>query len=782
MTKTFTLAPKRGEYVDVTDLWAQEKYQLPAADLARLEKLDAAYRALVAVLYNFVPTSGHPGGSISSGRIVNLLLYKFMAYELACPHRQDNDILSYAAGHKALGLYAHWALRNECVRIAQPSLLAKEEKDQLRLEDLLGFRHNKVQGTPLFTQFHSKALGGHPEPVVPFVRTSTGASGVGDASAVGLAFAAADAYGRNCPIVNILEGEGGMTAGRVSEALACAATAQLRNLVFHLDWNEASIESNRVTNDGQAPGDYVQWTPVEMLRIHDFNVIYVPDGHDFKQIYAAQKKAMEFKNHQPTAIVYRTVKGWHYGIEGRASHGAGHKFCSPEFYGALAEFEQLYGVQFPRFEGEKTPENIEKNYWAVLQTFRHALEQEKAVAAYAAQNIRDRAADLRFMGREVRPTLGDVEKIYTGFDPAHPPEEFTFQPGQGYTTRGVLGNVLAYLNKQTNGCILTGSADLYGSTNAGNIAKDFPQGFFNTVSHPLSRELSVGGICEDGMAGVCSGVSSFGRHIGVASSYAAFLAFAHVAARLHAIGYQAAHEAGGKPNTLVLFNGHAGVPTGEDGPTHADPQALQLVQDNFPKGVGITLTPLEVDEIWPLVTRAFALRPAVLSPFVVRPSYKMMDRAALGTDPALAAVQGVYYLMKPQGNPDGVIFVQGAGAGRIFVEGVLPQLQKEKAQVAVIYVTSRELFELLPQEQQDKLVPPQWKQIATGITDFTLPTLDAWLHSDQGRACALFPHKRGLFLGSGSAAKVYEEAGMDAPGQLRAVAEYLALRKHSNWQ
>ena len=61
MTKTFTLAPKRGEYVDVTDLWAQEKYQLPAADLARLEKLDAAYRALVAVLYNFVPTSGHPG-------------------------------------------------------------------------------------------------------------------------------------------------------------------------------------------------------------------------------------------------------------------------------------------------------------------------------------------------------------------------------------------------------------------------------------------------------------------------------------------------------------------------------------------------------------------------------------------------------------------------------------------------------------------------------------------------------------------------------------------------
>lgn len=778
----FKLSAKRSVYADVTDYLSRENCRLPAAEKAQLEKLDAAYRALVAILYNFVPTSGHPGGSISSGRVVSTLLYKILAYELARPHACDADILSYAAGHKALGLYAMWALRNECVRIAQPALLAEEDKDQLRLEDLLGFRHNKAQGTPLFKKFNVKPLGGHPEPLVPFVRTSTGASGVGDASAVGLAVAAADAYGRNCPVVNILEGEGGLTAGRVSEALACAATAQLKNVVFHLDWNEASIESNRVTNDGEKPGDYVQWTPVEFFRIHDFNVIYVPEGHNFEQIYAAQKMALGFKNDQPTAIVYRTVKGWHYGLEGKASHGSGHKFCSPEFYGALAEFENLFGVTFPRFEGEKTPENIEKNYWAVLLTVREALEKEKLLAAYAAQNVRERAADLRFLGREERAGLGDAEKIYTAFKPEETPAEFEFKTGESYTTRGVLGNVLAYLNKHTDGCILTGSADLYGSTNAGNIAKDFPKGFFNAVSNPLSRELSIGGICEDGMAGVCSGVSSFGRHIGVSSSYAAFLAFAHVAARLHAIGYQAAREAGGKPNTLVLFNGHAGVPTGEDGPTHADPQALQLVQDNFPKGLCITLTPLEVDEIWPLVTRGFQLRPAVLSPFVIRPSNKLMDRAALGVDPAINAAKGVYYLMKPQGEPDGVIFVQGAGAGRIFVEEVLPELKKEKANLAVLYVTSRELFELLPEEERDRLVPPAWKQKATGITDFTLPTLDCWLHSDTGRACALYPHKSGFYLGSGSAQKVYEEAGMDAPGQLRAVKDYLALRKKSGWK
>ena len=772
---------KRGVYTDVTQKMVYN-YVLSDTDQKQLEKLDVLYRALCAVLYNFVPNSGHPGGSISSGRIVETLLYHLMKYELANPLREDADILSYAAGHKALGLYAWWALRNECVRAARPELLAKELRDQLRLEDLLGFRHNKVQKTALFEKFHSKALGGHPEPSTPFVRTSTGASGVGDTSAVGLAVAAADTYGENGPVIHILEGEGGLTAGRVNEALACAATAQLKNVVFHIDWNEASIESNRVTADGENPGDYVQWTPMELFRIHDFNVIFVPNGHDFKQVYAAQKAALAQANHQPTAIVYRTVKGWKYGIEGKASHGSGHKFCSPEFYKALAEAEQLFGVSFPRFEGEKNAETIEANYWAVLETFRHILEKEKDLSAYIAGCIGKRKEELTAAQRKVRTGLGDVQKIYTAFSAEKVPAEFTFVPGEKYTTRGVLADVLAYLNKQTNGTIFAASADLYGSTNAGKIAKDFPKGFYNALSNPLSREIAVGGICEDGLSGVCSGISSFGRHIGVASSYAAFLPFFHVAARLHAIGYQTAREIGAQPNTLILFNGHAGLPTGEDGPTHADPQALQLVQDNFPKGASISLTPMEVDEIWPLVIHGLHLRPAVLNAFVIRPSDVYLDRQMLGLAPAIEAVKGVYYMHQPQGEPEGVIFVQGAGAGRIFATEVLPKLKAENTKVAVIYITSRELFEALPKQEQDQLVPPQWKQIAMGITDFTLPTLDCWLHSDAGRACTLYPHKQGGFLGSGSAQKVYEEAGLDGPGQLRAVKEYLALRKKSNWQ
>ncbi len=66
----------------------------------------------------------------------------------ASPDRDDADIISYAAGHKALGLYAMWALRNELLRIGAPDLLPRDEQRQLRLEDLLGFRRNPVQPHP----------------------------------------------------------------------------------------------------------------------------------------------------------------------------------------------------------------------------------------------------------------------------------------------------------------------------------------------------------------------------------------------------------------------------------------------------------------------------------------------------------------------------------------------------------------------------------------------------------------------------------------------------------
>ena len=287
---TFTFGPRRATYVDISDVMPAEGPLTPA-ELDHFEAFDLLYRSLCALLFNYVPTSGHPGGSISSGRIVEAILFDALDYELGDPDRPDADLISYAAGHKAMGLYAMWALRDEVAAVAGPALLPASLEQRLRLEDLLGFRRNPITSTPLFRRFGARALDGHPTPATPFVKLATGASGVGVASSVGLGFGAADRYGADTPRVHIIEGEGGLTPGRVSEALAAAGTASLANLVVHLDWNQASIDSDRVCREGVVPGDYVQWDPRELFYLHDWNVIEVPNGHDVQQVVAAQRHA-----------------------------------------------------------------------------------------------------------------------------------------------------------------------------------------------------------------------------------------------------------------------------------------------------------------------------------------------------------------------------------------------------------------------------------------------------------------------------------------------------------
>ena len=779
----FELGPRRGVYIDIS----KEKVEKQASveDTTHFEELDLMYRALCAMLYNYVPMSGHPGGSISSGRFVAGVVFDSLDCDVANPDREEADIVSYAAGHKTLGLYAMWALRNEVIRIGCPELLPRNEKHQLRLEDLLGFRRNPLTRTPLFLKFEVKPLDGHPTPATPFLRLSTGASGVGVAASLGLAFGAMDFYGAGAPRVHIVEGEGGMTPGRVGEAMAAAGTACLKNAILHVDWNQASIDSNRVCRDGDAPGEYVQWNPVEFALLHDWNAILVPDGMDFGQVLAAQRRALAIRNDQPTAIVYRTQKGWQYGVEGRASHGAGHGLCADGFFKAVAPFIAQTPVQLPRCESASQrcraggdPGILEECFWEALTVIRGALERNQPLVAVLAQKLREARRRLDRRARTPRPQAPAVQAVFeqaaktTGRIPA----ELTLKPGQAATLRGELGRVLQHYNRASKGAVLTASADLYASTSVNTIGQGFPEGWYNAATNPGARMMSTGGICEDAMCGILAGLSTYGRHIGVGSSYGAFIAaLGHVAARLHAIGNQARQAVFQEPyKPFILICAHAGVKTGEDGPTHADPQALQLLQGNFPLGTMITLTPWDPQEIWTLVSAALAKRPAVMAPFVTRPSEKVIDRHALGLAPATAAAAGVYLLRRAQGKRDGTLVLQGSDVGYAFVEQALPLLRKKGIDLDVYYVASAELFDLLPGAEKETVYPEAAAQEAMGITGFTLPTMERWVCSGRGRRMTLHPFREGHFLGSGPAEKVLEEAGLDGESQFRAILRYVA--------
>ncbi len=759
----FALRPRKTAYLK------PEPADVP--DLEMWEAMDAAYRALCAILYNYAPGTGHPGGSISSGRIVFTALYKSLRYDFARPDSVDNDLLVYAAGHKAMGLYAAYALRDEWVRVARPELAHR--KRRLRLEDLLGFRRNPMQATPLFKRFKSAALDGHPTPQTPFVPLSTGASGVGDASAVGLALAAMDAFGPQGPRVHILEGEGGMTAGRVHEAIATAATAGLTNAIMHVDWNQASIDSDRVTAEGAESGDYVQWDPRELLHVHGWNLIEAGDGADFRRVHAAQDAALALDNGAPTAIVYRTRKGWNYGIEGKASHGAGHAFCSEQFYKSVEPFERTFETRLPRFEGEKTPERVELFYWETLKTMRAAFQTNRAdVSRFAAERVAA-AGRAVVRNRPIREKGPDLEAYYrANLHPEETPAELRLTVGKPATLRGALGEALGRLNVLTRGAFLGCAADLSESTSLAPLNKAFSKGWFHPTRNPLSRLVPVGGICEDAMGGVMSGVSSLGLHVGVSSSYSAFIAaLEHVPARLHCIGQQMRREATGEPfRTWIMINAHAGPMTGEDGPTHACPQPLQLLQDNFPRGSAITLTPWDPQEVWPLLVASLNARPALLAPFVTRPSLPVPDREKLGLPPAHAAAKGVYALRR---GGKAAVVLQGHGVATFFVRDVLPQLDARGVKLNVFYVTSAELFDRLTPEQKREAFPPELAFRSMGITDFTLPTLWRWVRSDAGIAASLYPHRLHGYLGSGSWDKVLEQAELDGKGQLAAIEAWV---------
>lgn len=774
---TLELKERRASYLNISEAVEALDLKIDATDLEMFEKYDLIYRTVCGILFNFVPTSGHPGGSLSCARFAETLLFNQMDYDLSDPSRKENDMLSYGAGHKAMGLYAMWALRNEMARVGDPTLLPKKLNWQMRLEDLLGFRKNPLTPTPHFVNNRAKALDGHAGPNVPFVPISTGPSGVATAATIGLAFAGLDSYPSNPPMVHVIEGEAGMSAGRVLEVLSVAATNRIKNLVMHLDWNQASIDSNRPCRENGVPGDYVQWTPAELGFANDWNVVYVDDGFDYRKIIAAQQAAANFNNNQPTMIVYRTVKGWRYGIEGKDSHGAGHKCCSPEYYKYVSTFEETFGVKIPRFEGEQNDVALEENFWQTLLVVRQVIEKEKGLATYFAKRLRDSQQRLNSSKRTERAAHPVLNNIFTSnlLNPNATPAELQQAPKSKTTLRGVLGQSINYLNHKTGGAFIGAAADLYGSTSLSVLNKGFPDGFYDSVKNPLSRMVSMGGICEDAMGAVMTGISTFGNHIGVAASYAAFIAgFQHVATRVHCIGQQLKQDLEKSPYcTFIMINGHAGVKTGEDGPTHADPQPLQLLQENFVRGTGITLTPWDPNEIWPLLTAALNRRPALIAPFVTRPTETIIDRAALGLAPASDAQYGVYALLKadPKKTYHGTVVLQGSESGYGFIEA-LPKLREAGINLNVYYVASAELFDLLPIQQQQQIFPTAHALEAMGVTGFTMATMYRWILSPEGRAQTLHPFKNGHYLGSGKSEMVVKQAGLDGESQFAAISKY----------
>jgi transketolase len=477
-------------------------------------------------------------------------------------------------------------------------------------------------------------------------------------------------------------------------------------------------------------------------------------------------------------VVYRTVKGWRYGIEGKKSHGGGHGLCSPGYAAAMEPLLGEGAPGLPLCDPGADAVEVEATYWATLEMLRARIAADGATSGAVAAAVAASRDRLEASGRTPRAGAGDLDALFAAADPSADPVALRLAPGSKIALRQQLGKVLGHLNQASGGAIVVGAADLLGSTAISMASEGFPDGFFHYRNNPGSRTLSVGGICEDGMSCILSGVSSFGAHVGAGASYGAFLApLGHIASRLHAIGNQTRREVEPGPNRpMVLICGHAGMKTGEDGPTHADPQALQIMQENFVPGMAITLTPWDPAEMWPLVAAAFRARPAVIVPYVTRPGEPILDRAALGLPPASAAAEGLYRFREAGEGRDGTLVIQGSSVAYAFLQETLPLLEEAGIDLDVYYVASVELFDALPAERRAEILPADRPAEAMGITGFTMPTLYRWVRSDLGRAHSRYPFRRGHYLGSGQGEMVVHEAGLDGEGQFEAIRAYVESR------
>ncbi len=593
---------------------ARARVPLLADDLAHFETLDLIYRSLCALLYNYVPTSGHPGGSISSGRFVAGILFDALDYDLGDPDRDDADIVSYAAGHKAMGLYAMWALRDEIARVAAPGAAARrraaapaprgparlppqpDHRDaalpQLRRQ---GARRPPDAGDAVRPALDRRLRRRRRQLDRPRLRgaaTTTARTRRACTSSRARAASRPAASPRRWP----------RPARRRSATSSCTSTGTRRR---------STATASAAT--AAQPGDYVQWTPAELFYLHDWNVIYVPDGRDFQQIIAAQRHAAGAST---TASRRRssTARSRAGSTASRARPRTAPATSSAPtgFYEALAELTaRRRGASLPTCDADRPAlragaDGAGRAGGVLLGGARSSCAARIEESGRPSRRWPERLARGRASGSTPRPRAARRRaarrrRLRAGRRARRRtiPDELRLDARRRRRRCAASSAARSsYLNQASGGALLTAAADLLGSTSVEHRRRRAsPAASGTRQTNPrraaaLDRRHLRGR--DDRRSSPASPPSA--THIGVGSSYGAFLApLGHIAARLHAIGAQAREAVSRRRRTSrsILVCAHAGLKTGEDGPTHADPQALQLLQENFPRGTVITLTPWE---------------------------------------------------------------------------------------------------------------------------------------------------------------------------------------------
>ena len=501
-----SFGPRRATYFEIAAP-ADGRGPLSPADLAHFEKLDLIYRSLCALLFNYVPTSGHPGGSISSGRFVEALLFDAADYDLADPDREDADIVSYAAGHKAMGLYAMWALRDEIARVAgavtpagEAPAARRRPRSACASRTCSASAATRSPTRRSSAQFGAQALDGHPTPATPFVRLSTGASGVGVASSIGLAFGARDYYGADAPARAHRRGRGrpharprGRGAGRGRHRLA-RQRARAPRLEPGLDRHRTASAATasdarrlRAVGPAWSCSTCTTGTSSPCPTATTSSRSSPPSGRRSRSTTASPRRSST----APSRAGSTASRARPRTAPATSSAPTASTRPSPSCTEAgAARAAHLRGrATSAAMQAERGDAVREECFWEALEVVRarSSRRTRPAAAGAAPAGCARRASGSTARGRTPRAGAPRVEAVYDDGGrrgPRGSPTSCASQPGASTTLRGELGRALHHLNRASGGALLAAAADLLGSTSVNAVGAGFPARLLERADQP----------------------------------------------------------------------------------------------------------------------------------------------------------------------------------------------------------------------------------------------------------------------------------------------------------
>lgn len=587
--------------------------------------------------------SGHPGMPMGMADIAVALWTRHLHHNPADPSWLGRDRFILSNGHGSMLQYA---------------LLHLTGYD-LSIDDLKNFR-----------QWHSKTPG-HPEvDVTPGVETTTGPLGQGIGNAVGMALAekmlAAEFNRPGLDVVNnytyCFLGDGCLMEGISHEVCSLAGTWKLNKLIVIYDDNGISIDGKVINWFSDETG--------ERFKSYGWNVIGPVDGHDIDAMdkAIAQAKTSEDK---PTLIIARTVIG----------KGSPNRAGTSKVHGEALGDEEL----------KLTREALGWKWdpFVIPQEIYDAMDARKAGAQWQA----DHEAKMAKYKEAFPQEYAELKRRLAGDLPA----DFEAVMQNAIATAAQAQETVATRKASQKALnafapsvpeLLGGSADLTGSnlTNWMGVEAMRPDTY-------LGRHVNYG-VREFGMSAIQNGVVLYGGFIPFSATFLTFSDYSRNAIRMAALM---------KLRSIFVFT-HDSIGLGEDGPTH---QSIEHIPS-------LRLIPnLNVwrpcDTVEALVAWQSALEsrqtPSIIIGSRQNIEFTARDAACVTKQAQEAVKAGAYVLLESGKGVDQVECVLLATGSEVpLAVKARARLEEMGIGTRVVSMPCVDLFDKLPQEQQDKLL------------------------------------------------------------------------------